>query len=124
MEKMGTSGLTGEAAKALFNASYLVPATAAIANPTKYATSDHMYNELGKLWAQTRRSLESLPRAQAHEPAEGRTLDEDLEDCVYSANTAIWATADPKPKIGSTLVYNRPSSIRKNMLAAAQAHEA
>ena len=124
MEKMGTSGLTGEAAKALFDASYTVPATAAIANPSKYASSDHLYPELGKLWAQTLRVLENLPPAQAHEPVDGRTLDEDLEDCVYAANTAIWAAADPKPKIGSTLVYNRPSSIRKKMLAAAQAYDA
>ena len=118
------SGLTGEAAKALFDASYAVPASAVLANPSKYTSSDHIYTELGKLWAQTRRGLDSLPPAQAHEPVDGRTLDEDLEDCVYTANTAIWAAADPKPKINSTLVYNRPSSIRKKMNAAAQAHEA
>ena len=119
-----TSGLTSEAAKALFDASYAVPASAVLANPSKYTSSDHIYTELGKLWAQTLRGLESLPPAQAHEPVDGRTLDEDLEDCVYTANTAIWAAADPKPKINSTLVYNRPSSIRKKMNAAAQAHEA
>ena len=119
-----TSGLTGEAAKALFDASYAVPASAVLANPSKYTSSDHIYTELGKLWAQTRRGLDSLPPAQAHEPVDGRTLDEDLEDCVYTANTAIWAAADPKPKIGSTLVYNRPSSIRKKTLRATQACEA
>ena len=115
-----TSGLTGEAAKALFDASYAVPASAVLANPSKYTSSDHIYTELGKLWAQTRRGRDSLPPAQAHEPVDGRTLDEDLEDCVYTANTAIWAAADPKPKINSTLVYNRPSSIRKKMNAALQ----
>ena len=41
---------------------------------------DHIYAELGKLWAQTRRGLEALPPAQAHVPGEGRTADEDLED--------------------------------------------
>ena len=62
------------------------------------------------------RVLESLPPAQAHEPADGRKIDEDLEDSVLAANDA--ANAEPKPKIGGIQVYNRPSSIRKKMLLA------
>ena len=113
---MSASSLTGKAARALFDAAYVVPATAAVANPDTYASSDNRDNELGKVLAQVRRGLESLPPAQAHEPADGRKIDEDLEDSVLAANDA--ANAEPKPKIGGIQVYNRPSSIRKKMLLA------
>ena len=116
--------LSSEAAQALFRAAYALPAATAVGGAQKYANSDHLYAELGKLWAQCQRGLETLPPAQAHVPVEGRTIEEDLYDCVLACNAAIWADSDPKPKINSTLVYNRPSSIRKKMNAAAQAHEA
>ena len=61
--QMSASSLTGEAAPALFEAAYVVPATAVIANVSNYANSDHVYTELGKLWAQARRGLETLPPA-------------------------------------------------------------
>ena len=86
---MSAASLTGEAAPALFEAVYVVLATAAIANAQNYVSSDHLYNELGKLWAQARRGLETLPSAQAHVPSEGRTIDEDLEDCGNAANAVI-----------------------------------
>ena len=122
---MSAANLSSEVAQALFEAAYVVPATDIIANVNSYANSDQVYNELGKLWAQTKRGLETLPPASAHVPTEGRTIDEDLEDCVNAANAALWANAEPKPvKIGSTQVYNKFSSIRKKMLAAAQGHDA
>ena len=122
---MSAANLSSEAAQALFEAAYVVPATDIIANVNSYANSDQVYNELWKLWAQTKRGLETLPPASAHVPSEGRTIDEDLEDCVNAANAALWAQAEPKPvKIGSTQVYNKFSSIRKKMLAAAQGHDA
>ena len=121
---MSAAALSSEAAQALFESGYATPASAVVAASSTAASSDHIYAELGKLWAQTRRGLEALPPAQAHVPGEGRTTDEDLEDCVLEVNTSIWANADPKPKIGSTQVYSRASSIRAKMLTAAKAHEA
>ena len=123
---MSAAALSSEAAQALFESGYATPASAVVAASSTAASSDHIYAELGKLWAQTRRGLEALPPAQAHVPGQGRTTDEDLEDCVLEVNASIWANADPKPKIGSTQVqvYNRASSIRAKMLTAAKAHEA
>ena len=123
---MSAAALSSEAAQALFESGYATPASAVVAASSTAASSDHIYAELGKLWAQTRRGLEALPPAQAHVPGQGRTTDEDLEDCVLEMNASIWANADPKPKIGSTQVqvYNRASSIRAKMLTAAKAHEA
>ena len=121
---MSISALSSEAAQGLFESGYVIPATATVAASSNAANSEHIYAELGKLWAQTRRGLDALPPAQSHVPGEGRTIDEDLEDCVLAANTIIWASADPRPMIGTTQLYNRPSSIRAKMATAAKAHEA
>ena len=121
---MSIAALSSEATQALFESGYVIPATAAVAASSNAANSDHIYAELGKLWAQTRRGLDALPPAQAHVPGEGRAIDEDLEDCVIAANMSIWASVDPRPMIGSTQLYNRPSSIRAKMATAAKAHEA
>ena len=121
---MSMAALSSEAAQGLFESGYVIPATATVAASSNAANSEHIYAELGKLWAQTRRGLDALPPAQSHVPGEGRTIDEDLEDCVLAANTIIWASADPRPMIGSTQFYNRPSSIRAKMATAAKAHEA
>ena len=121
---MSMAALSSEAAQGLFESGYVIPATATVAASSNAANSEHIYAELGKLWAQTRRGLDALPPAQSHVPGEGRTIDEDLEDCVLAANTIIWASADPRPMIGTTQLYNRPSSIRAKMATAAKAHEA
>ena len=121
---MSAAALSSEAAQALFESGYAIPASTVVAASSTAASSDHIYAELEKLWAQTRRGLEALPPAQAHVPNEERTIDEDLEDCVIAANTSIWASVDPRPMIGSTQLYNRPSSIRAKMATAAKAHEA
>ena len=105
---MSAANLSSEAAQGLFEAAYVVAATAIIANVSSYSNSEHLYNKLGKLGklrAQAKRCLEMLPPATAHVPSEGRTLDEDLEDYVNAANATLWANAEPKPmKIGSTQV--------------------
>ena len=116
--------LSTEAAQALFRAAYALPAAAAVGGAQKYANSDHLYAELGKLWAQCQRGLETLPPAQAHVPVEGRTIEEDLYDCVLACNAAIWAESDPKPKINGTQVYNKPSSIHKKKVEAAKGFDA
>ena len=121
---MSMAALSSEAAQGLFESGYVIPATATVAASSNAANSEHIYAELGKLWAQTRRGLDALPPAQSHVPGEGRTIDEDLEDCVLAANTIIWASADPRPMIGTTQLYNRLSSIRAKMATAAKAHEA
>ena len=116
--------LSSEAAQALFKAAYALPAATAVGDAQKYANSDHLYAELGKLWAQCQRGLETLPPAQAHVPVEGRTIEEDLYDCVLACNAAIWAESDPKPKINGTQVYNKPSSIHKKKVEAAKGFDA
>ena len=90
---MSMAALSSEAAQGLFESGYVIPATATVAASSNAANSEHIYAELGKLWAQTRRGLDALPPAQSHVPGEGRTIDEDLEDCVLAANTVIWASA-------------------------------
>ena len=121
---MSIAAFSSEASQALFESEYVIPATTAVAASNNAAKSDHIYAELGKPWAQTRRGLDALPPAQAHVPGEGRTIDEDLEDCVIAANTSIWASVDPRPMIGSTQLYNRPSSIRAKTATAAKTDEA
>ena len=79
---MSAAAFSSEAANSLFEAAYVVPATAILGNASSYANSDQLYTELGKLWAQVKRGLETLPPAQAHVPSEGRTLEDDLEDIV------------------------------------------
>ena len=44
---MSAANLSSEAAQALFEAAYVVPATDILANVNSYANSDQVYNELG-----------------------------------------------------------------------------
>ena len=71
---MSAAALSSEAAQALFESGYATPASAVVAASSTAASSDHIYAELGKLWAQTRRGLEALPPAQAHVPGQGLSL--------------------------------------------------
>ena len=63
--------LSSEAAQALFRAAYALPAATAVGGAQKYANSDHLYAELGKLWAQCQRGLEALPLHKRMFPSTG-----------------------------------------------------
>ena len=86
---MSAAAFSSEAAPSLFEAAYATPAPSLIRDCDKAGSSERIHSELGKLWAQTRKGLETLPPAQCHVPHEGRTLEEDLEDIVLAKNAEI-----------------------------------
>ena len=124
---MSAASFSSDAAQSLFEAAYATPALSLVKDCGKAGSSERIYSELGKMWAQTRKGLELLPPAQCHVPQEGRTLEEDLEDIVLAKNTEIWSELKSQGmdlKIGDTRLYNMPSTIRKKMGLAVQAAEA
>ena len=124
---MSAASFSSDAAQSLFEAAYATPALSLVKDCGKAGSSERIYSELGKMWAQTRKGLELLPPAQCHVLQEGRTLEEDLEDIVLAKNTEIWSELKSQGidlKIGDTRLYNMPSTIRKKMGFAVQAAEA
>ena len=81
----------GDDGKRRRQAAYATPALSLVKDCGKAGSSERIYSELGKMWAQTRKGLELLPPAQCHVPQESRTLEEDLEDIVLAKNTEIWS---------------------------------
>ena len=76
---MSAASFSSDAAQSLFEAAYATPALSLVKDCGKAGSSERIYSELGKMWAQTRKGLELLPPAQCHVPQEGRTLEEDLD---------------------------------------------
>ena len=102
---MSAASFSSDAAQSLFEAAYATPALSLVKDCGKAGSSERIYSELGKMWAQTRKGLELLPPAQCHVPQEGRTLEEDLEDIVLAKNTEIWSELKSQGmdlKIGDT----------------------
>ena len=48
---MSMAALSSEAAQGLFESGYVIPAIATVAASSNAANSEHIYAELGKLWA-------------------------------------------------------------------------
>ena len=68
---MSAASFSSDAAQSLFEAAYATPALSLIKDCGKAGSSERIYSELGKMWAQTRKGLELLPPAQCHVPQEG-----------------------------------------------------
>jgi len=108
------SAFSSSQAKALFDESFGVPARTILAGAGSASSSTAVYNDLGKLWASTKRTIERLQGEHAHVPAEDRTIAEDVEEAVMERLDQLHAELEPKVS-GATLYRRWTTSVRKAM---------
>ena len=107
---------TSSQAKAVFDESFAVPARAVLAGADSAKSAAAVYNDLGKLWASTRRLLESMTGEHAHKPAEDRSIADDVADAVADKLDALHAEIQPKAAGASGVLRKRwGSSVRSAM---------
>ena len=70
-----------DASRSAFDATFVKPMRAML-NPVSADSSKVLSTNIAALWVETRSELEVLEGADRHQPSEGRTLEEDLQDAV------------------------------------------
>ena len=99
-----------DAAQEAFKAEFATSARAILTNPA--GPSSSVYLSLGRVWANSLRSLETLGPDELHQPDADRDLAADLKDAVLAELDGLWS--ELKPKIGEVTLGKRVSSIEKH----------
>ena len=99
-------------ANRVFQQGFLTKVQEIVQAVTDETKPSEVYDKIGRVWCETETKLSTMTD-QKHVPEEGGSLDEDLRDSVMSALDQVWR--EEKPRIGSTVLVRRVTSIEKRM---------
>ena len=94
--QLRSSSLSTPAAQAAFTRCFAGPLRGVLESPLKCENSSALGETIGSLWMATYTELQKLDGDRAHQPDEGRTLVQDLEDTATAPRAPCFRSVHPE----------------------------